>query len=161
MINNNISCYVTLTFRVRTLRGEVYGFCGTWLRCNSLEWNSAPKRRPRDLAKRGSGSAGDAAIAFHTQRGARIPLKGRIFLRKALLRPARSYCASLRLALHPKNRTLLPVQLPDLGSISANLSNFSSYLLCGCSMQLGCRYPLVSAYGGRYPFASARCDPCR
>ncbi|BCT69421.1 hypothetical protein NNRS527_03042 [Nitrosospira sp. NRS527] len=114
MINNNISYYLTLAFRVRSLRGEVYGFCGTWLRCNFLEWNGAPKRRPRGPAKRGSGSAGDAAIAFHTQGDASIPLRGRTFLRKALLRPARSHSASLRLALRSKNRTLLPVQLPDL-----------------------------------------------
>ncbi|SCX39153.1 hypothetical protein SAMN05720354_102144 [Nitrosospira sp. Nsp1] len=66
MINNNISYYLTLTFRVRALRDELHSFCGTWLRCNSLEWND--------------------------------------------------HSASLRLALHPKNRTLLPVQLPDLGS---------------------------------------------
>ena len=71
-----------------------------------------PEALPEGPAKRGSGSAGDAAIAFH---GARIPLRGRTFLRKALLRPARSHSASLRLALHPKNRTLHPVQLPDLG----------------------------------------------
>ena len=46
----------------------------------------------------------------------RIPLRGCTFLRKALLRPARArHFASLRLALHPKNRTLHPVQLPDLG----------------------------------------------
>ncbi|BCT68480.1 hypothetical protein NNRS527_02080 [Nitrosospira sp. NRS527] len=115
MINNNISYYLTLTFRVRALRGEVYGFWGTWLRCNSLEWNGAPKRRPRGPAQRGSGSAGDAAIALHTRERTRIPLWDRTFLRKALLRPARSYSASLRLALHPKNRTLHPVQLLDLG----------------------------------------------
>ncbi|BCT66936.1 hypothetical protein NNRS527_00511 [Nitrosospira sp. NRS527] len=111
MINNNVSYYLMLTFRVRTLRGELHSFCGTWLRCNSLEWNGAPKRRPRYPAKRGSGSAGDAAIAFHTQAGARIPLRGRTFLRKALLRPTRSHSASLRLALHPKNHALHPVQL--------------------------------------------------
>ncbi|SCX61612.1 hypothetical protein SAMN05720354_12829 [Nitrosospira sp. Nsp1] len=115
MINNNISYHLAFTFRVRSLRGELHSFWGTWLRCNSLEWNGAPKRRPRDSAQRGSGSAGDAAIALHTQGGARIPLRGRTFLRKALLRPARSHSASLRLALHLKNRTLLPVQLPDLG----------------------------------------------
>ncbi len=64
-------------------------------------------------AKRGSGSAGDAATAFH---GARIPLRGHTFLLKALLRHTRSHhFASLRLALHPKNRTLRPIQLPDIG----------------------------------------------
>ncbi|SDA19209.1 hypothetical protein SAMN05216315_11165 [Nitrosospira sp. Nsp18] len=115
MINNNISHYLTLTSRVRALRGELHSFWGTWLRCNFLEWNDAPKRRPRGPAKRGLGSVGDAAIAFHTQGGVRIPLRGRTFLRKALLRPARSYSASLRLALHPKNRTLPLVQLLDLG----------------------------------------------
>jgi hypothetical protein len=112
MINNNISYYLTLTFRVRPLRGELHSFCGTWLRSNFLEWG-APERGTRGPAKRGSGSAGDAATAF---RGARIPLRGHTFLRKALLRPARSHhSASLRLALYPKNRTLHPVQLPDLG----------------------------------------------
>ncbi|BCT67746.1 hypothetical protein NNRS527_01334 [Nitrosospira sp. NRS527] len=65
MINNNISYYLTLIFRVRTLRGELHSFCGTWLRCNFLEWNDHSKE--------------------------------------------------LRLALHLKNRTLPPVQLPDLG----------------------------------------------
>ncbi|SHM12243.1 hypothetical protein SAMN05216428_11458 [Nitrosospira sp. Nsp11] len=114
MINNNISYYLTATSRVMALRGELHSFC-TWLRCNFLEWNGAPKRRPRGSAQRGSGSAGDAAIAFHTQGGTRIPLRGRTFLRKALLRSARSHSASLSLALHPKNRTLPLVQLLDLG----------------------------------------------
>ena len=83
MINNNISYYLTLTCRVRPLRGELHSFCGTWLRSNFLEWG-APERGTRGPAKRGSGSAGDAATAF---RGARIPLRGHTFLRKALLRP--------------------------------------------------------------------------
>jgi hypothetical protein len=78
---------------------------------NALEWG-ASERRARG-PQRGSGSAGDAATAFH---GARIPLRGRTFLRKALLRPSRSHhSASLRLALHHENHTLHPVQLPDLG----------------------------------------------
>ena len=114
MINDNISYYLTLTFRVRPLRGELHRFCGAWLRCNFLEWNGAPKHRPRGPAKRGSGSVGDAATAPIAQ-GARIPLRGRTFLRKALLRPTRSHSASLRLALHSKNHTLHPAQLPDLG----------------------------------------------
>ncbi|SHL18363.1 hypothetical protein SAMN05216428_101373 [Nitrosospira sp. Nsp11] len=102
MINNNISDYLTLTFRVRSLREELHSFWGTWLRCNFLEWNGAPKRRPRGPAKRGSGSAGDAAIALHTQGGARIPLRGRTFLRKALLRPARSIPRRCALPCTPK-----------------------------------------------------------
>ena len=112
MINKNILCYLTFTFWVSPLQGRLHGFCGAWLHCNSLEWG-ALERRTRGPAKRGSGSAGDAATAFH---GTRIPLRGRTFLRKALLRPSRSHhSASLRLALHPKNHTLRPVQLPDLG----------------------------------------------
>ena len=112
MINKKILCYLTLTFRVSSLRGRLYSFRGAWQRCNSLEWG-ALERRTRGPAKRGSGSAGDAASAFH---GTRIPLRGRTFLRKALLYPSRSHhSASLRLALHPKNHTLRSVQLPDLG----------------------------------------------
>jgi hypothetical protein len=73
----------------------------------------APERRTRGPAQWGSGSAGDAATAFH---GAGIPLRGRTFLPKALLLPSRSHhFAALRLALHPKNHTLRAVQLPDLG----------------------------------------------
>jgi hypothetical protein len=83
MINRNILCYLILPFRVNPLRGRLYSFCGAWQRCNSLEWG-ALERRTRGPAQRGSGSAGDAATAFH---GARIPLRGRTFLRKALLRP--------------------------------------------------------------------------
>jgi len=83
MINKNIVCYLTFTFRVSPLRARLHSFCSAWQRCNSLEWG-ASERRTRGPAKRGSGSAGDAATAFH---GARIPLRGRTFLRKALLRP--------------------------------------------------------------------------
>ena len=104
--------HVSFTFLVSSLRGGLHGFCGTGPRCSSLEWG-ASERRTRGPAKWGSGSAGDAATMFH---GARIPLWGRTFLRKALLHPSRSHhSASLRLALHSKNRTLHPVQLPDLG----------------------------------------------
>src|SRR5687768_2371546 len=53
------------TFLVSSLRGGLNSFCGTWRRCNSLEWNGHSKE--------------------------------------------------LRLALYPKNCTLHPVQLPDLG----------------------------------------------
>jgi hypothetical protein len=105
MINNNISYYLTLTFRVMPLRGELHSFCGTWLRCNFLEWG-APERGTRGPAKRGSGSAGDAATAF---RGARIPLRGHTFLRKALLRPARSHhSASFALPCTPKTAHFIP-----------------------------------------------------
>ena len=105
MINKNILCYLTLTFWVSPLQGRLYSFCGAWQRCNSLEWGVL-ERRTRDPAQRGSGSAGDAATAF---RGTRIPLRGRTFLRKALLRPARSHhSASLRLALHPKTTHSAP-----------------------------------------------------
>jgi hypothetical protein len=53
------------THSVSSLHGGLHDFCGTWLRCNSLQWNG--------------------------------------------------YCASLRLALHSKNRMFHPVKLPDLG----------------------------------------------
>ncbi len=65
MIYKNFLRNLTFTFMVSSLRGGLRIFCGTWLRCNSLEWNG--------------------------------------------------HSASLRLAMHPKNRTLHPVQLPDLG----------------------------------------------
>jgi hypothetical protein len=74
---------LTFIFWVSSLQDRLHDFCGAWLCCNSLEWG-APERRTRDPAKRGSSSAGDAPTAFH---GARIPLRGRTFLRKALLLP--------------------------------------------------------------------------
>jgi hypothetical protein len=86
---------------VSSLRSGLQIFCGTWLRCNSLQWNSAPERCPRGPAKRGSGSGGNARPRLWYV-GARIPLRGRIFLRKVLLSPAWSHSASLRLALHPQ-----------------------------------------------------------
>src|SRR5687768_16947595 len=111
MIHKDFLYHLVFTFLGGSLRGGLNGFCGTWLRCNSLEWG-ASKRCTRGPAKQGSGSVEDAATALWR----RIPLRGRTFLRKALLHPARSHhSASLRLALHPKNRTLHPVQLPDLG----------------------------------------------
>jgi hypothetical protein len=54
-----------LTRLVSPLQAGLHGFAGTWLRCNSLEWND--------------------------------------------------HSASLRLTLHPQNRTLQPVQLRFLG----------------------------------------------
>src|SRR6185437_4748847 len=83
MINKNILCYLTLTFLVSPLRGRLHGFWGAWQRCNSLEWG-APERGTRGPAQRGSGSAGDAATAFH---GARIPLRGRTFLAEGTAPP--------------------------------------------------------------------------
>ncbi|PTR09471.1 hypothetical protein C8R32_10388 [Nitrosospira sp. Nsp5] len=65
MIHKELFCHQTFTSLVISLQGRLHNFCGTWLRCNFLEWNN--------------------------------------------------HSASLRLALHPKNRTLHPVQLPDLG----------------------------------------------
>ena len=46
---------------------------GSWRR-------SAPERRPRGPAERGSGSGGDASTAPQVCWGAGIPLRGRIFL---------------------------------------------------------------------------------
>jgi hypothetical protein len=34
MIDKNILCYLTLTFRVSPLRGRLYSFCGPWQRCS-------------------------------------------------------------------------------------------------------------------------------
>jgi hypothetical protein len=107
MILKDFLCHLDFTLWV-SFR---YVFCGTWPRSNALEWG-APKRGTRGPAKRGSGSGGDATTA----QGTRIPLRGHTFLRKALLRPVRlHHSASLRLALHPKNRTFHSVQLWDLG----------------------------------------------
>jgi hypothetical protein len=66
MIHKVFLRHLPFTFLVSSPQGGLHNFCGTWLCCNSLEWNN--------------------------------------------------HSASLRLALHPKNRTLHPVQLPDLGS---------------------------------------------
>jgi hypothetical protein len=86
MINKIFCAILPSPSGVSPLRGRLYGFWGPGQRCNSLEWG-ALERRTRGPAQRGSGSAGDAATAFH---GARIPLRGRTFLRKALLLPSRS-----------------------------------------------------------------------
>jgi len=59
------SRYLMFIAMVSSLQDGLRDFCGTWLRCNSLEWNS--------------------------------------------------HSASQHLALHAKNHTLHPVQLPDLG----------------------------------------------
>jgi len=64
------------------------GFAGglPWV----LAKGGAPERRPRGPAEQGSGSGGDAAAALMVLWDARIPLRGRIFLWKTLLRPPRS-----------------------------------------------------------------------
>ncbi len=62
MINNNILCYLTLTLG-ELATGQIAQFLWRMARCNSLEWG-ASERRTRGPAKRGSGSAGDAATAF-------------------------------------------------------------------------------------------------
>jgi len=38
-IHKDLPQYSTFTCMVSSLRGELHNFCGTWLRCNSLEWN--------------------------------------------------------------------------------------------------------------------------
>jgi hypothetical protein len=40
MIHKNFSQYLTFTYRVSSLQGGLRDFCASWLRCNSLEWNS-------------------------------------------------------------------------------------------------------------------------
>jgi len=64
MVLNGFLNHLAFTFLATSLQGGLNDFCGTWLRCNSLEWNN--------------------------------------------------HSASLRLALHPKNRSLYPAQLSDL-----------------------------------------------
>ncbi|MEO8991793.1 MAG: hypothetical protein ABI284_06595 [Nitrosospira sp.] len=49
MIDNTISYYVALTFRVGPLRGELHRLCGTWRRFNFLEWNG---RREAGIGQR-------------------------------------------------------------------------------------------------------------
>ncbi len=58
MIYKDLLHHLTFTFWVGPLRDGLHGFCGTWPRCNSLEWG-ALERRTRGPAKRGSGSVGD------------------------------------------------------------------------------------------------------
>jgi len=64
MIHKDYSRYLMFIAMVGSLQDGLRDFCGTRLRCNSLEWNS--------------------------------------------------HSASQHLALHAKNHTLHPVQLPDL-----------------------------------------------
>jgi len=114
MIFNDFLHNLTFIFLMGSLQGELNDFCGTPLRCNSLQWR--PKALPEGPREAGIGQRRGCHGRACGYWGARIPLRGRIFLRKTLLRPSRSrHSASLRLALHRKNRSLYPVQLPDLG----------------------------------------------
>src|SRR5690349_7449116 len=47
MIHKCLLRYLTFTSLVSSLRGGLRIFCGTWLRCNSLDCNGAPERCPR------------------------------------------------------------------------------------------------------------------
>lgn len=77
-----------------------------------MEWH--PAALPEGPPSGGSGNGGDAGPRLWIPRR-QHPLRGRIFLRKALLNLSWAHhSASGRLALHPKNRTPYPVQLPDL-----------------------------------------------
>ena len=113
MIYKNILCCLSPTFRVSPLRARLHSFCSAWQCCSQrlgMGRPGASHERPRAA---GIGQRRGSRDRVH---GAGIPLRGRTFLRKALLLPARSrHSASLRLALHPKNHTLRPIQLPDLG----------------------------------------------
>ena len=75
----------------------------------------APKALPEGPRQAGIGQRrGCPTALIHQER--LHPAAGPIFLRKTLLHlRGRAIPASLRLALHPKNGTLYPVQLPDLG----------------------------------------------
>jgi hypothetical protein len=70
---------------------------GSWRR-------SAPERSPRGPAKRGSGSGGDASTASQYCWDVGIPLRGRIFLWKTLLRPSRSHHSRRRLSRIPSSK---------------------------------------------------------
>jgi hypothetical protein len=83
--------------------------------CVAVPWNGAPQSVARGAPQSGDRAA-EGSVRKRDRAGVRIPLRGRTFFWQALLRPVRSHhSASLRLALYPKNRTLHPVQLPDLG----------------------------------------------
>ena len=60
----------------------------------------------------GSGSGGDASTAPIYCWGAGIPLRGRIFLRKTLFRPARSHHSHRRLSRIPSRKaTAAPAEI--------------------------------------------------
>src|SRR5579871_4319258 len=98
MIQKDFLRHLTLTLVVSSLRGGLHVFCGTWLRCNSLEWR--PRALPEGSREAGIGQRRGCRDRAYGTWGARIPLRGCIFLRKTLLRPSRArHSASLRLAL--------------------------------------------------------------
>jgi len=76
---------------VSSLQGGLCDFCCTWLRCNSLEWNSHSTSQH---------------LALHAKN-------------RTLHLEWNSHSTSQHLALHAKNRTLHLVQLPDLGSVAS------------------------------------------
>ncbi|SCX87926.1 hypothetical protein SAMN05216308_101692 [Nitrosospira sp. Nsp13] len=78
-----------------------------------MEWR--PEASHEGLREAGIGQRKGCRDRVPRAWGARIPLRVRTFLRKALLRPVRSHFALLRLVPYPKNHTLHLVQLPDLG----------------------------------------------
>ncbi len=88
MILNWFPVISGFTHWVSPLRAGLHGFWGAWLRYNSLEWNNHYSGHP----------------ALHPT--------GQLKLFKSL---QAIESASLCLALHPKNRTLQPVQLRFLG----------------------------------------------
>jgi hypothetical protein len=79
------------------------GLCGRSVLSGSWR-RGAPEHSPRDPAKQGSGSGGDASTAPRYCCGAGIPLRGRIFLRKTLLRPSRSHHSRRRLSRIPSRK---------------------------------------------------------
>jgi hypothetical protein len=70
-----------------------------------------PEASHGDPREPGSGSVGNTVIAFYV-RGAPHPASEQHFLRKALLRPARSHPVSLRISLLQKP-LIHSVQRPD------------------------------------------------
>ena len=112
MINKDILCYLILTFRMSPLRGRLYSFWGAWQRCNSLEWG-ALERRTRGSAERGDraaqGCRDRASLRPHPAAGSHLPAEGTV--PPFAVAPFRVVAP----CLHPKNRTLHSVQLPDLG----------------------------------------------
>ncbi|WP_143084363.1 hypothetical protein [Nitrosospira briensis] len=87
--------HMAFIFLVSSLQSGLNSFCGTWLRCNSLEWGVS-KRCTRRPAKQGSGSVGDAATAFWAP----------AFRYRVALSFGR-HCSTLRDRAIPRHSTLL------------------------------------------------------